>query len=323
MPKKIGEIIASRRTVLASLSLGTLALITASTIYRPDLPQRSFGLAADRIDNDAVKWAVATANTMDRKLDVLAFYDAFSRQAPLPTTLLDQIAALGVTPLLSWEPWDPQAGAVQPLYSPAQIAGGRHDAYVAMWARQAATYNRRFMMRFAHEMNGNWYPWSAGQSASAPEDYVAAFRRIRRIFDDAGANQVQWVWSPNVIINGDSDAISRSYPGDKYVDIIGIDGYNFGDDGGHRWRSPRDLFEPTIVLAGELAPTKPVWITEVGSSDRGGDKALWITDLVSFLRSTSIAGLIWFEADKVGEPDWRLTSTPETSDAARKALSRW
>jgi hypothetical protein len=33
--------------------------------------------------------------------------------------------------------------------------------------------------------------------------------------------------------------------------------------------------------------------------------------------------LIWFEADKPGEPDWRLTSTTETTAAAKAALAAW
>ena len=54
----------------------------------------------------------------------------------------------------------------------------------------------------------------------SPEDYVAAYRRVRGIFDDAGAKRVEWVWCPNVIVNGNADAISRSYPGDDFVDIV-------------------------------------------------------------------------------------------------------
>ena len=47
-------------------------------------------------------------------------------------------------------------------------------------------------LRFAHEMNGYWYPWSHG-----PRGYVFAWRRIVRIFDVAGARNVRFVWSVN------------------------------------------------------------------------------------------------------------------------------
>jgi hypothetical protein len=41
----------------------------------------------------------------------------------------------------------------------------------------------------------------------------------------------------------------------------------------------------------------------VAANDRGGDKSAWIVDLLDFLKSTNIEGFIWFEADKIGEPD--------------------
>jgi hypothetical protein len=61
----------------------------------------------------------------------------------------------------------------------------------------------------------------------------------------------------------------------------------------------------------------------VAANDRGGDKSAWIVDLLDFLKSTNIEGFIWFEADKIGEPDWRLTGSPQNGAAARKALSDW
>jgi hypothetical protein len=66
-----------------------------------------------------------------------------------------------------------------------------------------------------------------------------------------------------------------------------------------------------------------LWISEVGCSDHGGDKAAWIADLITFLKSTNVEGLIWFDADKIGEPDWRLASSPRNGTAARQALSDW
>jgi mannan endo-1,4-beta-mannosidase len=72
----------------------------------------------------------------------------------------------------------------------------------------------------------------------------------------------------------------------------------------------------------KIAPRKTLWINKVGSSDRGGDKAAWITNFVKFL-TTAASGLIWFEADKPGEPDWRLSSTPQTTAAAKAAVAGW
>jgi beta-mannanase len=137
-------------------------------------------------------------------------------------------------------------------------------------------------------MNGTGTP--GGITGRLAEDYVATYRRVRGIFDDAGAKRVEWVWCPNVIVTGNVDAISRSYPGDDFVDIVGVDGYNFGDRAGHQWTHPADLFGSTLALVTQLAPGKPVWINEVGCADQGGDKSRWISDFFGWLVSTDVRG---------------------------------
>ena len=255
---------------------------------------------------------------------MLTVYEAFVWERSLPTTFLDAAAAAGDTPELTWEPWDPRAGKHQAAYTAGQIAGGRYDTYVRTWAKQAASYDKPFRLRFAHEMNGDWYPWAVGSPGGSPQDYVAAYRRVRGIFDDAGAKRVEWVWCPNVIINGNAEAISRCYPGDNFVDIVGVDGYNFGDRPGHQWTQPAELFGTTLALVAQIAPGKPVWINEVGCGDQGGDKSRWISDFISWLAGTDVRGLIWFEVDgNPDAPDWRLTSSAATIAAAKAALASW
>jgi hypothetical protein len=313
--------VVSRRGLLASTVLTLLALSATPGCTRP--APRLFGLALAGFDASVVQSATQTAKTLGGRLDVLNVYDAFSSVRPLPIDLLHAADAAGLIPEITWEPWDPDHGVNQPLYSLAEIAGGRYDAYVTQWARAAAAYPGRLLLRFAHEMNGTWYPWAVGVAGSTPDDYVAAYRRVRRIFDDAGAKRVQWVWSPNVILGGNSDVIRRSFPGEQFVDIIGVDGYNWGTDNGHHWQQPADLFGATLNLVGSIAPHKPVWINEVGCADKGGDKAAWITELGKFLTTTSVRGLVWFNVGDPGEPDWRLTATPQTTAAAKAVLAGW
>jgi beta-mannanase len=271
-----------------------------------------------------VQRSQAAAQQLGKHLDVLTVYETFVWERSLPTTFLDAAAAAGCTPELTWEPWDPRAGKHQAAYTAGQIAGGRYDTYVRTWAKQAASYDKPFRLRFAHEMNGDWYPWAVGSPGGSPEDYVAAYRRVQGIFDDAGAKRVEWVWCPNVIINGNAEAISRCYPGDNFVDIVGVDGYNFGDRPGHQWTQPAELFGTALALAAQLAPGKPVWINEVGCGDEGGDKSRWISDFISWLAGTDVRGLIWFEVDgNPDAPDWRLTSSAATTAAAKAALASW
>jgi len=324
----------SRRSLLASIPSAAFTMMAAGGCQRsepsqPSQPRQSrqsrqFGLAATGLDDATVQGSQAAAQQLGKHLDVLTVYEAFVWERSLPTTFLDAAAAAGCTPELTWEPWDPRAGKHQAAYTAGQIAGGRYDTYVRTWAKQAASYDKPFRLRFAHEMNGDWYPWAVGSPGGSPEDYVAAYRRVRGIFDDAGAKRVEWVWCPNVIVNGNADAISRSYPGDDFVDIVGVDGYNFGDRPGHQWTQPADLFGSTLVLVTQLAAGKPVWINEVGCGGQGGDKSRWISDFFGWVVSTDIRGLIWFEVDgRPNEPDWRLTSSAATTAAAKSGLASW
>jgi mannan endo-1,4-beta-mannosidase len=324
----------SRRSLLASIPLAACTMMAAGGCQRTEPSQpgqpgqpaqsRQFGLAATGLDDATVQRSQATAQQLGKRLDVLTVYEAFVWERSLPTTFLDTAAAAGCTPELTWEPWDPRAGKHQEAYTAGQIAGGRYDTYVGTWAKQAASYDKPFRLRFAHEMNGDWYPWAVGAPGGSPQDYVAAYRRVRGIFDDAGANRVQWVWCPNVIVNGDSEAIARCYPGDDFVDIAGVDGYNFGDRPGHQWTPPAQLFGDTLALLTQLAQGKPVWINEVGCGDQGGDKSRWISDFIGWLVGTGVRGLSWFEVDgNPDAPDWRLTTSPATTAAAKAALASW
>lgn len=284
---------------------------------------RLFGLSSAG-PNQGVSTAVATAAALGRHLDVVNVYAAWVWATPLPTATLRAIASAGATPEITWEPWDPRLGASQPAYAPARIAAGAYDGYLTGWAQAAAAYGGPLMLRFGHEMNGTWYPWSPGAGGGSPADYVAAYRHVHDLFRVAGAGNVSWVWSPN-IVQGMPTPLAAVYPGPGYVDVIGIDGYNGGTDvpymGG--WRTPQQVFDSTLQALPALAPGVPVILNETGCSEHGGDKAAWITSLFGYLRTTRVTGVLWFDVDTPGQADWRLATSTTSTAAARTALTSW
>lgn len=299
------------------------AVMWAAGCSEPDRT-RTFGLSMTGVDVESVGTTLHLGDEVGRSVDVLNFYDAFHWEADFPVALVTAIDDAGCVPEITWEPWNPHAGPDQPDYALAQIAGGRYDLYIARWAEAAAHYDKPLLMRFAHEMNGDWYPWSVRRAGGDPAGYVAAFQRVHRAFGYAGASKVEWVWSPNVVLSGDDRALIESYPGDEFVDLVGLDGYNFGDDrSGRQWTDPAELFGASLALLDTIAPSKAVWINETGSTDLGGDKAAWIADAIRYLDTTRVEGLMWFEVASPGEQDWRLTATRETANAAASALARW
>lgn len=240
-------------------------------------------------------------------------------QAP-PLAELDAVNARGATPLLTWEPWAWGGGVDQAAYALDRITLGDHDARLREWGQALAAWGKPVMLRFAHEMNGNWYPWAEGVNGNQAGDYIAAWRHVHDVVAATGAANVQWVWSPNVPYFGSTD-LAGLYPGAAYVDIVALDGYNWGtSQTWSSWVSPQNLFGPGIAQLRTLAPGKPVLIAEVASSELGGSKAAWNTDLVSYLSAQAdVLGFVWFHLQK--ETDWRVNSSDSSAGAFKSALA--
>lgn len=223
----------------------------------------------------------------------------------------------GMLPILSWEPWDytrpgrATSSGDQPAYRLAAIIDGTYDDYIHSWANGIATLPYPVVMRFAHEMNGFWYPWCEQSNANQPGQYVAAWRHIHDIFTAAGAHNVTWLWSPNVTYPG-AQPLANLYPGDAYVDWIGLSGY-YGTAGREAYIGFEDIFAATLTELGSFS-RKPIVITETGATNATGRQAEWIKEMFAHLpRHPEVIGVIWFEADK--EVDWRIAHAPAAAAA--------
>jgi beta-mannanase len=164
-------------------------------------------------------------------------------------------------------------------------------------------------------MNGSWYPWSEQVNGNRPGDFVAAWRHVTGVFAATKATNVTWAWAPNVPYPG-STPLGALYPGDAYVGRVGVDGYNWSTlQPGSVWHSFGDVVGPGVAQLTSLT-TKPVYVSETGCPEVGGDKAAWITDMWAWLAAhPEIRGVTWFDFDK--ETDWRIDS----SDASLHAFA--
>lgn len=79
-----------------------------------------------------------------------------------------------------------------------------------------------------HEHTGGWFWW--GVKCSTPEQYKELWKMTRKVFDEKGIDNVLWVYSPDKIYS--EEQYLERYPGDEYVDIMGIDIYGFGAEEG-------------------------------------------------------------------------------------------
>jgi beta-mannanase/fibronectin type 3 domain-containing protein len=200
----------------------------------------------------------------------------------------------------------------------AGILSAAFDSYLQTWAANAAADGRKFLLRFDHEFNGNWYVWGygGGHNGNTPQNYAQAWIHVHNIFTAAGATNVYWVWCPNVGWSNDG-----AYPGDAYVDYVGMDGYNNNTP----WLSFTSLFQSTYNAVTALT-AKPVIVCETSCVESGGSKANWISSAFtneipstmpliigvqwfnegSFIIDTSPSALAAFQA-VAGSPQWRAT----------------
>ncbi|GAA2848397.1 hypothetical protein Acy02nite_02010 [Actinoplanes cyaneus] len=256
------------------------------------------------------------------------WFDSWATGRAFPVNQARMLWRRGIMPHYTWEPWNTALG----LNDPAQIhlqdvIDGAWDGYITARAREFAAVRLPILVRWAHEFNGNWYPWGIANNGADPSRYVRAYRHVHDLVEAAGARNVQWVWAFN---NGSSpdeayNDPAAAYPGDDYVDWVGIDGYNWGfgpswDPAGDHWTSFDATFDAAYAKARAVAPDRPVMLGEFASGEDGGDKAQWLRDLNTTLATGAYPELkLLTYFDVIKEEAW----SPSSSPAALAAFTSW
>jgi hypothetical protein len=242
---------------------------------------------------------------LGRQLDVVHWFMNWDHA--YDARMAAAVAAGGRAPLISWQPMRQDV---------RDIADGVYDHVLRSWAQgvRAASPDLVYLRPFP-EMNGEWVPWNGD-----PDGLRDAWIRMTEVFAAEGADNVRWVWSPNVTDQPRTEAnrMERYYPGDAYVDVFGLSGYNWGETRPSiGWRSFETVFATGYERITALGP-QPLWLTELASSDEGGDKSAWVRDMFASTAFPRITALIWFDERK--EADWRLRSSPEVLRAFQASL---
>ncbi|HEY0949780.1 glycoside hydrolase family 26 protein [Nocardioides sp.] len=300
--------------------VGTPPTPVVSPSADPSVSGRSFGVAMDQVPG-TVAPLLALSDELGRRPDRVTWYVAWSTGGGFPAQEAAAVAGIGAVPVITWEPWDPARGVKRPTYALSRIAGGAFDPYVRSWAQGARAYGGPVVLRFAHEMNGNWYPWAASVNKNTAPSYAAAWRHVVDVFRAEGATNVSWQWSPNVPYAG-STSLAAVFPGDAYVDSVALDGYNWaGVNAGAAWVSFADVFAPGAQQVRALTQ-RPLYVGETATAEQGGAKPDWITGMFGTLTgSTTFAGFTWFHYLKEG--DWRIDSSTGALTAFREGLAAY
>ncbi len=251
---------------------------------------------------------------LGHNLNIINLFVDFKTSPATFTARLKEASAGGAIPEITWMPCSFIAGcgASHDAFPLAKIAAGKYDGYIKSVAAAAKAFGHPVILRFAHEMNGSWYPWGNHVNGNTPARYVSAWRHVHNVFAAQRATNVYWFWSPNK----EGHSLSSWYPGNAYTSFVGVDGYN-GPQYSSNSMTPSQVFGSSFAQLAAFSSNKPIVIGEVGCVEGTGSfsfsKAAWISEFVSLLAHTRHAvGFVWSE--------FNSTKKIDTSAAAQTAM---
>lgn len=180
------------------------------------------------------------------------------------------------------------------------INAGTYDAQLRRQAEALKSVGRRVLVRFNYEMASNeenacFNGFKPKQNLTlAGSKYVSSWRHVVDIFRAAGATNVQWVWAPGHK-TFENEVWKQFYPGNSYVDWIGVDYYNKPD-------TPKSFADDAGLNAfyGTASLGKPLMVAETGTNNDPNQhpdpQTLWLTTAHQFLKThPAIKAFVWWD----------------------------
>lgn len=243
-------------------------------------------------------------DSLQANFPVISFYTAWGSRndQQFPLLKAQSIYDLGSMPMITWEPW---LDDFDPTDFPEiankndnneeglkLISEGAFDRYIVKWALAAKKFRHPVFVRLGHEMNDPYrYPW--GPQNNPPEDFIAAWKHVVSKFREVGASNVIWIWSPHLAYEN----YTEYYPGHEYVDWLGLTTLNYGTVAPwSQWWSFEEIFKNGYEEFSSYE--KPIMITEFGSLDVGGDRAVWFQEALGSLpeKYPEVRSVVFFHA---------------------------
>lgn len=311
--------------------------------------EKTLALYNTFLNSKDLKWGIFTENitttAIDEKIpelegylnyefDIILMYNHLGNPLPLETMrkmrdkdkiieLTVQTCANNNTKLFDYTPM-------------FDIIEGKKDEQIRTLAKEIKEFGNPVLFRLNNEMNSDWTSYSGIITLSDPEIYKQVWHRIYDIFEEENVTNCIWIFNPNDNNYPPSkwNNFLSYYPGNEYVHMIGITGYNTGtyyaEQNGETWKSFKTIYDEINNKYKDLFGEFPWIITEFASSSIGGNKANWIEDMFKYINNyPNIKAAVWFSAadydpsfpgtSKVSRPYW-LDETKETLDAFKKGL---
>ena len=201
--------------------------------------------------------------------------------------------------MISWEPWASDfeiSDSIPELNKEKKIlhyiTQGTFDHYIKKMALKIKNHEDPVFLRFAHEFDNPDYPWSR-KGENTPEEFKKAWQYVYHKFQELRVQNVIWVWNPWKDI-----AVESYYPGDDYVDWIGVTLLNYGElNSDSKWHEFESLYNPFHEKFKKLS-YKPVMIAEMGTLNMKGNKKTWFKNAFKAIDSKykEINGVVFFNS---------------------------
>jgi beta-mannanase len=267
-----------------------------------------------------------------KKLGVIHLFQPFGNNDGTKTSMypsverLNKIISEGYIPMITLENHfiiDDKNTKQPNLYS---ILDHHFDSFFGYWANQIKQVKGTVLLRMLHEFNGDWYPWCLIHNDKDPKLLAKTFCYIRNIFTQNHVTNVKFIWCPNSMsIPQESwNYIMDAYPGDGFVDYVGLDVYN-GAGKSVAWTSFRkEGIENYFLLTTQL-PNKPLLICETACRERwktetlpAQNKAQWIEQMSEAVKTdmSKIRLITWFNEKET----FKINTSAEARDAYLKYI---
>ena len=304
-----------------------------------------FGGSEDNVTSERIS---KFENLANKSIVWAAFSDNWGESnITFPKTAVETIHNQGVVPYLRIMPRTEldEIDESNPVYKPdpkyglQKIIDGDFDNRLREYAREVKQTNIPIIIDFACEMNGNWFYWSGVCNgggtkdkygdhtlADGPEKYRDAYRHIINIFREEGANKVTWVFH----VDADTEPVeswnnySAYYPGDDYIDWIGISVYgsSYAGEEGENFTEIMDESYPQLE---SISKTKPLAILEFGITEEKG-KPQWIAEVLESIKNGKYPKIkaisYWHENWEDGTiSKLRIDSSKESLETYRRGIN--
>ncbi|HHY79810.1 MAG TPA: copper amine oxidase [Thermoanaerobacter sp.] len=175
-----------------------------------------------------------------------SFFIYVGYKSPFPQKWIDQLKEVGAAAHIAFEP----NGGLDQV---------KDDEYLRSFAKKLNEAGIPVFLRFASEMNGDWTAYSGD-----PKKYIEKWRLVHDVMEEEAPN-VMMVWT---VFTFPQSNILSYYPGDDYVDWVGVNIYNvIYHNGNINLRADQeDPLELLDYVYDTFSERKPIQISEFGAT---------------------------------------------------------